>query len=237
MKQRNQLAAQKLQQDALSCHSSSSISGSKQAAARQVAAELIRRGDLSLSAPFHSVSGIQDNLLSSQVDNDSAGKGQYLPAFTEEQRSRLQRSRAERDERIALSKAKGCSASVEHASAGEHALWNAQRLKELQQTQEDKDVERITREANLRREQKSMEKCVIQEENSKALQKVPNARGSRSTKVESLSDLPPSFTAAKSVTDMHYCVTQLSELRTLAGETTSENSVIFGIRTTSTPCP
>jgi hypothetical protein len=73
-----------------SSSSSSFIYVCKQATQRQVALELIRRGDLSLSAPFHSASGTQDNLLPSQVDSGSAGKQQYLPEFAEKQRARLQ---------------------------------------------------------------------------------------------------------------------------------------------------
>ncbi len=117
--------------------SSSSISSSKQATARQVAAELIRRGEICLSAPFHSAPGSQDNLLPLQVlDGGAADKQQYLPAFTEEQRARLQKSRAERDERVALLKAKGSSASTEHALASGHALWNTQNQRELKEAQE-----------------------------------------------------------------------------------------------------
>ncbi len=102
-----------------SSSSFSSISVNKQATPRQVAAELLfRRGDLSLSAPFHSASGTQDNLLLSQVDSGSVGKQQYPPEFTEEQRARFQNSRAERDERVARLKAKVSSASSDCAHIG-----------------------------------------------------------------------------------------------------------------------
>ncbi len=57
-----------------SSSSSSSSSVSKQATARQVAAELIRLGDTSLSAPLLSTSGTVDNLLSSQVDRELTGR-------------------------------------------------------------------------------------------------------------------------------------------------------------------
>ncbi len=62
-----------------------------------------------------------------------------------------------------------------------------------------------------------MEKRAIQEENSKIRIKAPTAKGPRNIRVESLSDLPPSFTAKKSVMDMQYCVANLSGLRSLAG--------------------
>ncbi len=163
-----------------STSSSSAVSGSKQATARQVAAELIRQGDLSLSAPFFSESGILDNLSPSQVGSDSAGKDQRLPVFTEEQRGRLQKSRAERIEPL---KTNGSSASVEHASASEHALSNVQKLRELQERQE------------LRAEGKTTER----EGGTKALIKEPPAKGPRSLRVGSLKDLPASFIAQKNV--------------------------------------
>ena len=50
--------------------SSSSSSFSKQATARQVAAELIRLGDTSLSVPLLSASGTGDNLLLLQVNQE-----------------------------------------------------------------------------------------------------------------------------------------------------------------------
>jgi hypothetical protein len=81
-----------------SSSSSSLSSASKQETARQVAAELIRLGDTSLSAPLFSTSGAMDNLLPSQVNCDLEVKGQRMPVFTEEQRARLQKSRADRAE-------------------------------------------------------------------------------------------------------------------------------------------
>ncbi len=189
-----------------SSSSSSSVSGSKQATARQVAAELIRHGDLSLSAPFLSSSGSLDNLPPSQVGSDSSGKDKHLPVFTEEQRARLQKSRAER---IALPKTKESYASVEHASASEHALSNSRKLRERQETQEERDVERIGKECDLSSEQRSKEKLAIREENAKILIKETPARGPRSIRVGSLGDLPRSFTAQKSVLDMQYCIAHL----------------------------
>jgi hypothetical protein len=55
-----------------SSSSSSSSSFSKQATARQVAAELIRLGDTSLSAPLLSASGTAYNLLLLQVNQESS---------------------------------------------------------------------------------------------------------------------------------------------------------------------
>jgi hypothetical protein len=55
-----------------SSSSSSSSSVSKQATARHVAAELIRLGDTSLSAPLLSASGTGDNLLLLQVNQESS---------------------------------------------------------------------------------------------------------------------------------------------------------------------
>jgi hypothetical protein len=63
-----------------SSSSSSSSSFSKQATARQVAAELIRLGDTSLSAPLLSASGTEDNLLLSQVNQKSSSSGAYASA-------------------------------------------------------------------------------------------------------------------------------------------------------------
>ncbi len=159
-----------LKAPARSSSSSSSSSVSKQATARQVAAELIRPGDLSLSAPLISASGTMDNLLPSQVGSDSAGKEQRLQMFTEVQRARLQKSRAER---IEPPKTIESSASVEHASASEHALSNARKLKECIETQGERDGERIRKEGGRRRKQQASEKQAIQEENAKSLIKEP----------------------------------------------------------------
>jgi hypothetical protein len=63
-----------------SSSSSSSSSVSKQATARQVAAELIRLGDTSLSAPFLSASGTGDNLLLSQVNQQSSSSVAHASA-------------------------------------------------------------------------------------------------------------------------------------------------------------
>jgi hypothetical protein len=163
---------EKLLAQAATAPPENSIFVSKQATARQ--------GDLSLSAPFVIASGTLDNLLPSQVSSNSAGKEQRLPVFTEEQRARLQKSRAER---IELPKTKESSASVGHASASEHTLSNARKLRELQETQEERDVERIRKECNLRTVQKAREKRAIQEKNAKILINEPPARGSRSLRV------------------------------------------------------
>ncbi len=189
--------------------SSSSSSVGKQVTARQVAAELIRHGDPSLSAPLISASGTLDNLLHSQVGNDSADKEQRLQVFTEEQRARrLQKSRAERAEPLRTIES---SASVEHTSANEHALSNAQKQKELQDMQEGKDTEDWKKEWRAKRL-----KAAQKEENARCCIKEPPPRGPRSLRVASLDHLPPSFTAEKKVMDMQYCVHNLSELRMLA---------------------
>jgi hypothetical protein len=150
-----------------------------------------------------------DNLFPSQVINDSADKGQPLLVFTEEQRARLQKRRAERAEPL---NAVESSSSVEHASAREHALSNERKQKELQDLQDGKVSE------EQRKEWKAMRLKAAQEENAKCLIKEPPPRGPRSIRVASLDDLPLSFTAEKSVMDMHYCVQNLPELRTLAGK-------------------
>ncbi len=111
--------------------SSSSLSSvNKQATARQVAAELIRHGDLSLSSSLVSASGNMDNFLPLQVNNDPDDKRQRMPVFTEDQRARLQKSRAERTEPQNIMES---SSSVEHASAREHVLSNERKQKELQE--------------------------------------------------------------------------------------------------------
>jgi hypothetical protein len=58
-----------------------------------------------------------------------------LPVFTEEQRARLQKNRAERAEPLKIMES---SASIEHASASEHTLSNIQKQKELQDLQDGK---------------------------------------------------------------------------------------------------
>jgi hypothetical protein len=63
-----------------SSSSSSSSSGSKQATARQLAAELIRLGDTSPSAPLLSASGTGDNLLLLQVNQESSSSVTHVSA-------------------------------------------------------------------------------------------------------------------------------------------------------------
>ncbi len=63
-----------------STSSPSSSSVSKQATARQVAAELIRLGDTSLSAPLLSASGTGDNLLLLQVNQESSSSVAHASA-------------------------------------------------------------------------------------------------------------------------------------------------------------
>jgi hypothetical protein len=48
----------------------------------------------------------------------------------------------------------------------------------------------------------------------------PVARPPRSTRVASLEEMPTSFTAAKSVMDMQYCVDYFTDLRMLVGKNT-----------------
>ncbi len=56
-----------------------------------------------------------------------------MPVFTEEQRARLQKSRAERAKPLNVVES---SASYEHASVSEHTLSNIQKQKELQDLQD-----------------------------------------------------------------------------------------------------
>jgi ribosome recycling factor len=77
-----------------------------------------------------------DNLLPLQVNNDLEGIGQRMPVFTEEQRARLQKSRAERTERKGQNLRTSWRALVEHASAMEHALSNERKQKERQDLQD-----------------------------------------------------------------------------------------------------
>jgi hypothetical protein len=109
----------------------------KQATARQVAAELIRQKDLSLSAPlFLRASGTMDNSLPSQVSSDFHNEleheGKHRTAYIEEQRARLQMGRAGRTEAPKIMES---SSSVQHVSVEEHALSNERRRKELQDLQ------------------------------------------------------------------------------------------------------
>jgi hypothetical protein len=137
-----------------SSSSSSFSSVNKQATARQVAAELIRHGDISLSAPLLSESGNMDNLLPLQVNNDLEGKGQRMPVFTEEQHARLQKSKAERTEPQNVMES---SSSVEHASASEHVLSNERKQKELQDLQDGKVSEELRKEWGAKRSKATLE--------------------------------------------------------------------------------
>jgi hypothetical protein len=172
---------------------------------------LIRHGDLSLSAPLLSASGTMDNLLPSQVNNDPADKGHRLPVFTEEQRARLQKSRAERAE--SLHHVMESSASAEYASASEHALSNEQKQKELQDLQDGKVSE------EWREEWRTKKLKAVQEERAAngGISEVP-VRVPRNPRVSSLEELPPSFTAEKDVMDVQYCVKHISDLRSLVGK-------------------
>jgi hypothetical protein len=172
----------------------------KQATARQVAAELIRQEDLSLSSSLVSASRNKDNLLPLQVNNDLEDKGQRMPVFTEDQRVKLQ-------------KRKESSSSVQYESVKEHALSNERKQKELQDLQDGEITEEQRKESKARRLK------AAQDENAKCLVKKPPAtRPPRSTRVASLDDLPLSFAAEKSVMDMQYCVKNLAEFHTLAGK-------------------
>ncbi len=104
--------------------SSSSSSVSKQATARQVAAELIRLGDTSLSAPLLNTSGTVDNLLSSQVDHELTDRelglelehnGVHITDFIANSRARHQK---DRDAKAEALKIMGSSSSLVHASFG-----------------------------------------------------------------------------------------------------------------------
>jgi hypothetical protein len=70
--------------------SSSSSSVSKQATARQHAAELIRLGDTSLSAPLLSASGSGDNLLLLQVNQESTSSAEEHASSNERKHKELQ---------------------------------------------------------------------------------------------------------------------------------------------------
>ncbi len=170
----------------------------------------IRQGDLSLSPSLVSASGNKDNLLSLQVNSDLEDTGQRMPIFTEDQRAKLQKSRADRAEPL---NAKESSSSVQHESAKEHALSNERKQKELQ------DLQDVVITEEQRKEWKARKLKAAQDENAKCLVKEPPAtRPPRSTRVASLDDLPLSFTAEKSVMDMQYCVKNLAEFHTLAGK-------------------
>jgi hypothetical protein len=128
--------------------SSSPLSSvNKQATARQVAAELIRQRDISLSSSLVSASGNKDNLLPLQVNSDLEDKGQRMPVFTEDQRVKLQKSRADRAEPL---NAKESSSSVQHESAKEHALSNERKQKELQHLQDGEITEEQRKEWKVR---------------------------------------------------------------------------------------
>jgi hypothetical protein len=197
-----------------SSSSSSSSSVSKQATARQVAAELIRLGDTSLSAPLLSASGTVDNLLPSQVDRDLSKEleheGIHITAFIEDKRARLQKDREARTEALKIMES---SSSVAYVSAEEHALSNERKRKELQDLQGGAITE------EQREEWKARNRKAAQDVKAKVPDKEPPAtRPPRSIRVASLQELPASFTAAKSVMDMQYCVMNLSDFRTLAGK-------------------
>jgi hypothetical protein len=85
-------------------------------------------------------------------------------------------------------------------------LSNAQKLRELQDTQEERDGEKIGKECDLSAESRANEKLTVREEflnhrkgNAKMLVSKPQAKVPRSLRVGSLNDLPASFTAEKNV--------------------------------------
>jgi hypothetical protein len=197
-----------------SSSSSYSSSVSKQATARQVAAELIRLGDTSLSAPLHSTSGTVDNLLPSQVDRDLGKEleheGIHITAFIEDKRARLQKDREARTEALKIMES---SSSVAYVSAEEHALSNERKRKELQDLQGGAITE------EQREEWKARNRKAARDAKAKGPDKELSAvKPPRNVRVASLKELPASFTAAKSVMDMQYCVENLSDFRKLAGK-------------------
>ncbi len=133
-----------------------------------------------------------------------------MPVFTEEQRARLQKSRAERAEPLKIIES---STSVEYASASEHALSNERKQKELQDLQEGKVSEDWQKEWRAKKL-----KAVQDEKNAKGGITDAPLRVQRNPRVSLLDELPLSFTAKKDVMDMQYCVKHLSDLRSLVGK-------------------
>jgi hypothetical protein len=128
-------------------------------------------------------------------------------------------------------KIKESSSSVAHASAEEHTLSNERKHKELQDLQGGAITE------GHREEWKARSLKAAQDKKAKVLDKEPPAAKSpRSIRFASLEEMPASFTAAKSVMDMQYCVENLTDLR-VPGRTTSASSVTSGHRTIRTPHP
>ncbi len=101
-------------------------------------------------------------------------------------------------------------------SSGSRVIRHSSKLtspKELQDLQDGAITE------EQREEWKARNLKAAQDEKAKVLDKEPPAaRPPRSVRVASLEELPASFTAAKSVMDMQYCVQNLSDFRKLTGK-------------------
>ncbi len=113
-----------------------------------------------------------------------------------------------------LANGRESSSSVQHIWARKHALSNERKQKELQDLQDGAITEEQMEEWKARNNLKA-----TQDEKAKVPDKEPlAARPPRSIRVASLEELPASFTAAKSVMDMQYCVQNLSDFRKQAGK-------------------
>ncbi len=153
-----------------------------------------------------------DNLLSSEVDHELTDRelglelehnGVHITDFIANSRARHQK---DRDAKAEALKIMGSSSSL----AEEHTLSNERKCKELQ----DLQTGAITGEH--REEWKVMNLKAVQDKKAKVPDKEPPvAKPAGST---SLDEMPASFTAAKSVMDMQYCVDNLTDLRVLAGK-------------------
>jgi hypothetical protein len=100
-----------------------------------------------------------------------------------------------------------------HTSAEEHTLSNERKRKELQ------EIQGAAISGEHREEWKAMNLKAAQDKKAKIPDKEPPfAKPPRSIRVASLEEMPASFTAAKSVMDMQYCVGNLTGLRELAGK-------------------
>jgi hypothetical protein len=119
------------------------------------------------------------------------------------------------------------------ASASDHMLSNERKQKELQDLQEGK----VSEEWEWKEEWRAKKLKAVLEERATmgGIGEVP-VKVPRNSRVSSLEELPPSFTAEKDVLYMEYCV-RLIFAAYLVRTTNSTSSGTFGHLTTRTLCP
>ncbi len=92
-------------------------------------------------------------------------------------------------------------------------LSNERKQKELQDLQDGRVSEELRKEWGAKKSKATLEEC-----DAKGGMGEAPARPPRNPRVNSLEELPPSFTAEKDVMDMAYCVKHRSVIRSLVGK-------------------